>query len=111
MHSFLTASVMEETWMSRMGSLLLGTGHLSVEGLAPLLHLRLREVLLMGRQGPFLAEGVLDAADPVSPEHVADGHEALGARRQRPLDRGVDVLDVDVEVHGAAAQRLGRAGA
>ena len=74
------------------------------------LHLLRGEVLLVGREGPLVAEGVLDDAEAVAPEHVRRGHLHDGPCGDGPLDDGVHVGDVAVDVERGPAQRLRVAG-
>src|SRR5438067_2779866 len=70
---------------------------------AALLHLGLADVLLVGRDPPFVPERIRELAEAVAPEHVLERHLHGRARGRRPLERGVAVLDVEVERHGRGA--------
>src|SRR5205823_14614397 len=62
-----------------------------------LLHLVGRHVLDMRGHVPAVAEGILEVSGPVPVELVLDVAEGLGARVERRLKDGVDVLDIHVE--------------
>src|SRR5215470_3653726 len=100
MHSFLTASVMEETWISRMRLLL---GHGREELALPPGDLLRGGILHVGGEAPAMAGGILHLAEAVAPEHVGHRHQRLGSGGDRSLERGVDVGDVEVERAGCRA--------
>src|SRR6266446_3034310 len=102
MQSFLTASTMEETWISRMRLLL---GHRGEELLPPALELRGRRVLDVGGEAPPVTGGIVDRGEAVAPEHVGHRHHHLGPRPHRAGEGRVDVGHVQVERAGGVAGR------
>src|SRR5712692_6144599 len=105
MQSFLTASVIALTWMSRTGALLLLLRLRRKELLLALGDLGRRQVFLVGGQPPAMTGGIFDLAESVAPEHVRDGHDDLGAGAHRLLEGGVHVGHVGVQVTGGRAHR------
>src|SRR5262245_53167507 len=51
-----------------------------------------REVFDVGGELPDVAERIFDHAPAIAPEHVHDGRDDLGARRDGLAEHGVDVL-------------------
>src|SRR2546422_11710593 len=99
MQSFLTASVIALTWISRMPLLLLFLlgAHGRQEVLLTTADLLGREVFLVGRQRPLVAGGIRDLRDAVAPEHIGHRLHRLGPRVERPLEGRVDVGHVRSE--------------
>src|SRR5829696_4273016 len=102
-------------WMSSRwtrvptGSLLalrLGAGHLRRPLFGALLHLLWRNVLDMRGDRPRVAEGILDEAEAVAPEHVVRLHQRRRAGVDRLLVGGVGVLDVGHDVDACSAELL-----
>src|SRR3989442_10161520 len=104
MQSFLTASEIALTWISRTALLLL-LGHRREELLLALGDFFGREVFRVGGQPPAVTGGIFDLTVPIAPEHVGDGHDDLGAAGHRLLEGGVHVGHVHVEVTGGPAHR------
>src|SRR5260370_6858202 len=98
MPSLLTASPMEETWISRMRLLL---GHRGEELLPPALELRRRRVLDVGGEAPPVTGGIVARGEAVAPEHVGHRHHPLGPR-PHPAGEG-PVAAGHVQVGRAAA--------
>src|SRR5262245_23964709 len=106
MQSFLTASVMALTWMSRMARLLLlARAHRREGRLSAPADLLRRQGLLVGGQAPAEAERILHLAIAVAPEHVGHRHPHGAAGGGGPLEGCVDVGDVQIERHRRALER------
>src|ERR1700752_2652328 len=106
MQSFLTASTIAETWISRIPLLL--AGHRGEELLLPARPLLGRRVFLVRGETPAVARGILDRGEAVAPEHVGDRHHHLGPGPDRAIEGGVHVGQVEVERGGGMADRRGR---
>src|ERR671919_2387264 len=72
----------------------------------PSLQLVGRQVFLVRRDVPDMAEGILDGAGPVAVELVLDRPQLLRAGRHGLPGHGVHVLDVEMQADRRAADRL-----
>src|ERR1700730_15526873 len=66
-----------------------------------------RQILLVGRDEPAVAERVLDSADAVAVKLIRYRPAQPCSSRDGALDRGVDIIDVEVDRDRRAADRLG----
>src|ERR671911_533680 len=89
-------------------ALRLGAGHLRRPLLGTLLHLLWRNVLDVRGDRPRVAEGILDEAEAVAPEHVVRLHQRRRAGVDCLLVGGVGVLDVGHDVDACSAELLRR---
>src|SRR5215207_1762566 len=87
-------------------ALRLGAGHLRRPLFGALLHLLWRNVLDVRGDRPRVAEGILDEAEAVAPEHVVRLHQRRRAGVDRLLVGGVGVLDVGHDVDARPAELL-----
>src|SRR2546423_12163263 len=65
----------------------------------------------MGGKRPFVAEGILEFAVTVAPEHFLDWHHSLGSGSDGALENFVNVGQVEVNGDGRSVKLLGRAAA
>ena len=56
---------------------------------------------------PTVAKGVNNLAVTITPKLVCQRHGHLGPGRDRLIEQGVNVLDIDIEHHRATAKSLG----
>src|SRR4051812_4619015 len=74
-------------------------------GVLDLLFARLPQ---MRRDGPVMAEWILDDAVTVAPEHVGDRHLHRRTRLDGVLDERVDIRHVEMDRHRSPVQRFRR---
>src|SRR5437879_4851485 len=94
----------EQYWFTELRCLL----HLGHRVVHAVFHLVGRHVFDVSRNRPFVAKGVSELAITIAPELIRNGHFNLCSGFYRAIESSIDVLNIDVQAHGRAADGLRR---
>src|SRR6516225_10089695 len=80
---------------------------LGAHALHRFLHLGRRDIANKRGDRPAMAERILNLAVAIAPEHVGHGHRSLGARPDGTRADRIDIVDIEMDRHRRALERLG----